>query len=125
MPAPEGRKRARASEAEKGALRDRKDRKKWTFEVQVKPGQSRPFLRKSPMEPGCPETWVLGIRDPAREGLANQGVVKALSEYLDIPASNVTILRGFKSRIKLVSCLGLTKMEGSAKLLRVAGSVEG
>lgn len=44
-------------------------------------------------------------KSPAKEGKANESVVSLLSEYLDIPKSNIYIKKGLKSKNKLVEIL--------------------
>ena len=41
-------------------------------------------------------------KSPAKEGKANDAVVSLLSEYLDIPKSNIEIKKGLKSKSKWV-----------------------
>jgi ABC-type antimicrobial peptide transport system permease subunit len=36
------------------------------------------------------------------EGSANASIIRLLAEYLDVPQSNIKILRGFKSKVKQV-----------------------
>jgi hypothetical protein len=43
------------------------------------------------------------VRPAAREGKANEALIEALSEYLDIPKSLIRITAGHSSRIKTVS----------------------
>ena len=45
------------------------------------------------------------INAPARQGRANQQLIKILSNYFKIPQSNINIVRGRKSRSKLVEIL--------------------
>jgi len=45
------------------------------------------------------EIWV---KAPPIEGKANEKVVELLSEYLDVPRSSLNIIRGAKSRNKIV-----------------------
>jgi uncharacterized protein YggU (UPF0235/DUF167 family) len=91
----------------------------WKIEIHVKPGQSRSFLKKDDLG------WVLGIREPAREGLANRGVLKALARVLDIPVSMISIIRGEGSRVKLIGVRNLAAPEGLLRLERAIKSVEG
>jgi len=92
---------------------------RWKLELHVKPGQSRSFLKKDD------SGWVLGIREPARDGLANKGVRKALSDFLDVPVSKISIMRGETSRIKLIVFEDLTSSEGLFRLEQAALSLKG
>ena len=84
----------------------------WRFEINVKPGQARPCFRRE--ERG----WILGVREPARDGLANRGVARVLADYLGVSVSSVSIVRGEGSRIKLIEVSGLDPDEGCRRLER-------
>lgn len=90
----------------------------WRVEIRVKPGQSRSFLKMDDFG------WVLGVREPAREGLANRGVLKALSRVLEIPVSMISILRGEGGRVKLIGIRELEASEGLLRFERATKSVE-
>ncbi len=84
--------------------------------MNVRPGQSRISL-------GFEERgWILGVREPAREGRANHGIARALSDFLDVPLSSVSIVRGEGSRIKLIEIAGMSEEEGLRRLRRVLQS---
>ncbi len=68
------------------------------IQVKVKPGS-----RVESVEKVSDAELHLKVRAPARENLANEAVVKLLSEYLDIPKSRIIIVKGHNSRNKLVS----------------------
>jgi uncharacterized protein YggU (UPF0235/DUF167 family) len=82
------------------------------LEINVKPGHARTCLRRE--ERG----WILGIREPARDGLANRGVVRALSDFLGVSVSSVSIVRGEGSRVKMIEISGLDREEGLKRLER-------
>ena len=42
------------------------------------------------------------VREPAKEGRANEAVIKLLAEYFDIPKSRIKIVSGLKSKKKIV-----------------------
>lgn len=74
------------------------------FEVLAKPKSSR--------------NKILGVHDgalkiavtaPPEKGRANAGVLKQLSEFLDIPVSSMSIVRGETGRRKRVRVDGLTE----------------
>ena len=45
------------------------------------------------------EVWV---KEPAENGKANDALVRAMAEYMDIPRSKIQILRGMASRKKIL-----------------------
>jgi len=47
-------------------------------------------------------SFIVKIKEPPKEGKANQAVVKLLAEHFGIPQSRVRILSGFRSRNKVV-----------------------
>lgn len=46
---------------------------------------------------------VAWIRSPAKEGKANDALLKLLSDYFDIPRSRIKIIKGHASRNKIIS----------------------
>lgn len=46
--------------------------------------------------------YYIYTKSPAKEGKANKEIVKLLSEYLDIPKSNISFKRGLKSKKKVI-----------------------
>jgi uncharacterized protein (TIGR00251 family) len=68
------------------------------------------------VQPGARRNEVLGfqadvlrlrVTAPPQEGRANRGVVELLAEKLNVAKADVRILRGHRSRDKLVSIEGL------------------
>jgi uncharacterized protein (TIGR00251 family) len=47
-------------------------------------------------------SFTVKVKEPAREGKANQAVIKLLAEHFGVPKSRVTILSGFSSKNKVV-----------------------
>jgi hypothetical protein len=50
-------------------------------------------------------SFILKIKEPAREGRANQAVIKLLAEHFSVPKSQVSILSGFRSRNKVIEVM--------------------
>lgn len=46
--------------------------------------------------------YIVYVKEPPVENKANKGVIRVLSEYLDIPKSLITIVSGMKSKQKIV-----------------------
>lgn len=113
---------AKARESKKASFRSPEDlisregECEWTLVIGVKPGQSRCFLRRGELEGGAP-SWIVGVKEPAREGRANAGVVRAVAGFLGIAPSSVTIVSGQGSRIKRLAIAGLTETEGIHRLM--------
>ena len=48
------------------------------------------------------DDFVVKVREPPREGKANQAVITLLAEHLGVPRSQVRILSGFRSKNKVI-----------------------
>lgn len=77
------------------------------------------------VQPGGKKSEILGEHDgalkirvqaPPVEGKANAAVIEFVAEILAVPRSRVTLIRGEKSRHKVVEIEGLTRAEALAKL---------
>lgn len=75
--------------------------------------------------PGAPRSEVSGmlgeavkikVQAPPVEGRANEALLRFLSEELELPLRNFSLLKGDTSRHKLVKVLGLTLPEAKARL---------
>ena len=47
-------------------------------------------------------SFIVKVKEPPREGKANQAVIKLLAEHFGVPQSQVRILSGFRSRNKII-----------------------
>ncbi|MDH4270129.1 MAG: DUF167 domain-containing protein [Dehalococcoidia bacterium] len=52
------------------------------------------------------DSFIVKVKEPPREGKANQAVIKLLAEHFGVPKSQVRILSGFSSRNKVVEVAG-------------------
>ncbi len=48
------------------------------------------------------DSFIVKVKEPPREGKANQAVVRLLAEHFGVPKSQVRILSGFRSKNKVV-----------------------
>ena len=46
--------------------------------------------------------FIVRVKEPPREGKANQAVITLLAEHLGVPKSRVRILSGFRSKNKVI-----------------------
>jgi uncharacterized protein YggU (UPF0235/DUF167 family) len=65
--------------------------------VHVKPGSSR-----GPLVEEVDGTYTVHVKEKAIDGKANQGVIKALAEYLGIAPSRLIVVGGAAARIKRI-----------------------
>jgi uncharacterized protein (TIGR00251 family) len=68
-------------------------------------------------------TLKLKVRAPALDGRANAALTEFLADQLRLPRRAVTLVRGAKSRQKLVHISGLTLDQARATLGRSASAV--
>jgi uncharacterized protein (TIGR00251 family) len=48
------------------------------------------------------DNFIVKVKEPPKEGKANQAVIKLLAEHFGVPQRQVRILSGFRSRNKVV-----------------------
>lgn len=48
------------------------------------------------------DSFVVKVKEPTKEGKANQAVIRLLAEHFGVPQSQVRILSGFRSRNKVI-----------------------
>lgn len=72
--------------------------------VTVKPGSSQEkIIETSPASDDSPAELTVYLRAKPHDGEANTALIKTLSKHFDIPKTSIKIIRGHKSRTKLVS----------------------
>jgi len=74
---------------------------KTTLVVSVKPGSKRPGIAISE------GSVAVRVAAPARDGLANEAVRRALADALGVPQRDVALVRGATSRSKTFEVVGL------------------
>jgi uncharacterized protein YggU (UPF0235/DUF167 family) len=62
--------------------------------VHVKPGSRAPSVQADGGR------FVIAVREPAREGKANNAARRALAEHLKVPVSRIRLVRGATARTK-------------------------
>jgi len=66
------------------------------IQVKVKPNsRSEEISREG-------DSFIAKVKEPPKEGKANQAVIKLLAEHFGVPQSQVRILSGFRSKNKVV-----------------------
>jgi uncharacterized protein (TIGR00251 family) len=66
------------------------------IQVKVKPDSKTEELSREG------DTLIIKVKEPPREGKANQAVIKLLARHFGVSQSQVRILSGFKSRNKVI-----------------------
>ena len=84
-----------------------------TLAVQIQPRASR-----NAVAGWVGETLKIRLTAPPVEGAANAACLAFLADLLDLPQSQLEILRGDRSRHKVIRITGLTQKEVHERLLR-------
>jgi len=66
------------------------------IQVKVKPGSKTEELSREGY------SFIVKVKEPPKEGKANQAVIKLLAEHFGVPQSQVRILSGFRSKNKVI-----------------------
>ena len=66
------------------------------IQVKVKPGSREEEL----IQEG--DSFIARVKEPPKEGKANEAVVKLLAEHFGVPKSQVKIIGGLRSRSKVI-----------------------
>ena len=66
------------------------------IQVKVKPNSKTEELSREG------DNFIVKVKEPPKEGKANQAVIKLLAEHFCVPQSQVRILSGFRSRNKVI-----------------------
>jgi uncharacterized protein (TIGR00251 family) len=66
------------------------------IQVKVKPNSRTEELSREG------DSFIAKVKEPPREGKANQSVIKLLAEHFGVPQSQVRILSGFRNRNKII-----------------------
>jgi uncharacterized protein (TIGR00251 family) len=66
------------------------------IQVKVKPNSRTEELSREG------DSFIIKVKEPPKEGKANQAVIKLLAEHFGVPQSQVRILSGFRSKNKVV-----------------------
>jgi uncharacterized protein (TIGR00251 family) len=48
------------------------------------------------------DSFIIKVKEPPKEGKANQAVIKLLAKHFGVPQSRVRILSGFRSKNKVI-----------------------
>ena len=81
------------------------------FSVRVTPGAKRNAVMA--LKEGV---WCVKVTAPPVEGKANEELVSFLSRLFDVRKSSISVVKGQRSRSKLVCVSGLTQKEVALKM---------
>ena len=66
------------------------------IQVKVKPGSKTEELSREG------DSFIIKVKEPTKEGKANQAVIKLLAEHFGVPQRQVMILSGISTRNKVI-----------------------
>jgi uncharacterized protein (TIGR00251 family) len=66
------------------------------IQVKVKPNSRTEELSQEG------DSFIVKVKEPPKEGKANQAVIRLLAEHFGVPQSQVRIISGIRSRNKIV-----------------------
>jgi uncharacterized protein (TIGR00251 family) len=66
------------------------------IQVKVKPSSKTEELSQEG------DSFIIKVKEPPKEGKANQAVIKLLAQHFGVPQSQIRILSGFRSRNKII-----------------------
>lgn len=64
--------------------------------VQLKPGSKQEKIEKNPLG-----GYFIWVREPAKEGKANEAAIELLAKHFDVPKSLVILVSGHSSKKKV------------------------
>ncbi|KKT40937.1 MAG: hypothetical protein UW30_C0015G0008 [Candidatus Giovannonibacteria bacterium GW2011_GWA2_44_13b] len=64
--------------------------------VLIKPGSKQEKIEKNPLG-----GYFIWVREPAKEGRANEAAIELLAKHFDVPKSSVNLVSGFSSKKKI------------------------
>ena len=66
------------------------------IQVKVKPGSKTEELSREG------DSFIVKVKEPPKEGRANQAVIKLLAQHFGVPQSQVRIISGFRNKNKVI-----------------------
>lgn len=62
----------------------------------------KPAAKQDRVEKTDETHYKVWVKAPAAEGRANEAIVEVFARYLGVPKSRLTMIRGFKSKVKVI-----------------------
>ena len=63
--------------------------------------KAKPNAKEESVEKIDETHFVVAVKEPPRQGRANNAIAQALAEYFHVPQSNVKLISGFSSKQKI------------------------
>ena len=65
--------------------------------VTAKPASKKAYIKKV-----GEKEYIVSVKEPPIKGLANISIIATLSDYFKVPARNIRIVSGYRSRNKII-----------------------
>ena len=65
--------------------------------VTAKPASKKTYIKKV-----GEKEYIISVKEPPIRGLANLSIIAVLSDYFKVPARNIRIVSGYRSRNKII-----------------------
>jgi|CXWL01.1.fsa_nt_gi uncharacterized protein (TIGR00251 family) len=62
---------------------------------------AKPKKKKEYVQRISPTHYIVSVKEPAREGRANQAIIKALAQYFHVSQSEIVLVTGQTSKLKI------------------------
>jgi uncharacterized protein (TIGR00251 family) len=79
-----------------------------------------PRARRSALAGRLGDAWKLSLAAPPVDGKANDECVRFFAEFASVPRSQVRIVMGLTSRLKVVEIEGVTEAELASRLATIS-----
>lgn len=65
----------------------------------------KPFSKTKSIKKTGEKSFEVRVKEPPKEGKANEAVIKVLADYFDLPKSKIEIVAGKNSKQKIVEII--------------------
>ncbi len=67
--------------------------------------KAKPNTKQEKVEKIDETHFIVSVREPPRQGRANEAIIKVLAEYFNVSCSQIRLVRGFTSKEKVFEIL--------------------
>ena len=67
--------------------------------------KAKPNTKQEKVEKIDETHFIVSVREPPRQGRANEAIIKVLAEYFNVSRSQIHLVRGFTSKEKVFEIL--------------------
>jgi uncharacterized protein YggU (UPF0235/DUF167 family) len=63
--------------------------------------RAKAHAREEKIEKASDNTFIVSVKEPPRNGMANRAIARVLAEYFHVPQASITLVSGFSSKQKI------------------------